>query len=92
MFPLIIVFELRKWQYNGRMHWPKRCEYNNNGCDNTPLASRYINFFETISILAGDHLVVPIGVLHISLWHKKYNQRNGRKRTRIRTNEQYSLG
>ena len=50
----------------------------------------YINFFETISILAGDHLVVPIGVLPISLWHKKYNQGSGRKEQR--SNEQYGLG
>ena len=35
---------------------------------------------QTISIfLAGDHLVVPIEVSHISLRHKKYNQGSGRK-------------
>ena len=34
----------------------------------------------------GDHLVVPIGVSHISLRHKEYNQGSGRKRT----NEQYA--
>ena len=45
-----------------------------------PLAPppEYINFFETISILAGDHLVVPIGVSYMSLRHKKYNQESGR--------------
>ena len=43
---------------------------------------RYINFCETISILAGDPLVVPIGVSHISLQHKKYNKGSGRKRTK----------
>ena len=54
-------------------------------CENTPSATRYINFFETISILAGDHQMVPIGVSHISLRHKKYNQGSGRKEQR--TNE-----
>ena len=29
-----------------------------------------------------NHLVVPIGVSHISLRHKKYNQGSGRKRTK----------
>ena len=47
----------------------------------TPRPPEYINFFETISILAGDLQVV-------SLRHKKYNQGSGRKRT----NEQYGLG
>ena len=31
-----------------------------------PLAPKYVNFFETISILAGDQLVVPIGASNIS--------------------------
>ena len=55
-----------------------------------PWSPEYINFFETISILAGDHVVVPMGVSHISLQHKKYNQESGRKEQR--TNEQYGLG
>ena len=54
-------------------------------CDNTPSPTEYINFFETISILAGYHLVVLIGVSHISLRHKKYNQESGRNEQR--TNE-----
>ena len=45
----------------------------------------YINFFETISIFADDHLVVPIGASHISLRHKKYNQGSERKRTNEQT-------
>ena len=57
-------------------------------CDPPP--PEYINFFETISILAGDHLVVPIGVSHISSWLQKYNQGGGWKEQR--TNEQYGLG
>ena len=56
-------------------------------CDNTPFAPPpYINFFKPFHFLAGDHLVVPIGVSHIPLRHKKYNQGSGRKRT----NEQYA--
>ena len=50
-----------------------------------PRPAVYTNF-ETISILAGDHLVVPIGVSHISLRHKNYNQGSGGKEQR--TNEQ----
>ena len=53
-------------------------------CDDSPRPPRYINFF-TISILAGDHLVVPIGVSHISLRHKKYNQGSGRKKNKEQT-------
>ena len=34
------------------------------------------------SVLAGDHLVVPIGVSHNSLRHKKYNRVSERKRTK----------
>ena len=49
--------------------------------DNTPSAPRYINFFETISILVGDHLVDPIGTSHISLRQQEYNQGSWRKRT-----------
>ena len=41
-----------------------------------------INFFETFQTWPLNHLVVPIGVSHISLRHKKYNQRSGRKRTK----------
>ena len=50
----------------------------------------YINFFKPFHFLASDHLVVLIGVSHISLWHKKYNQGSGRKEQR--TKEQYELG
>ena len=50
-----------------------------------PRPPEYINFF-TISLLGGDHLVDPIGLSHISLRHKKYNQGSGRKEQR--TNEQ----
>ena len=46
---------------------------------------RYINFFETFHFLAGDYLEVPIGVSHISLRHKKYNQ--GSEKKEERTNE-----
>ena len=35
-------------------------------CDDTPSALRYIIFFEPFYFLAGDQLVVPIGVSHIS--------------------------
>ena len=45
-----------------------------------PRTPEYINFFETISNLAGDHLVVPIS--HISLRHKIYNQGSGGKWTK----------
>ena len=55
-----------------------------------PLAPPLHQFLKTISILAGDLLVVPIGVSHISLRHKKYNQGCGRKEQI--TNEQYGLG
>ena len=53
-------------------------------CDYTPLAP-VTSTSTTISIMAGDHLVVPIGVSHISLQHKKYNQ--GSERKEQRTNE-----
>ena len=43
---------------------------------------RYMNFFKPFQVLAGDHLVFPTGVSHISLRHKKYNQGSGRKRTK----------
>ena len=35
-------------------------------CDNTPSAPQYINFFKRFNFLAGDQLVVLIGVSHIS--------------------------
>ena len=35
-------------------------------CDNTPSVSQHINFFKPFRFLAGDELVVPIGVSHIS--------------------------
>ena len=37
--------------------------------------SRYINFFETILSWPVIHLVVPIGVLHISLWPQEIQPR-----------------
>ena len=43
---------------------------------------RYINFFKPFQSWPVNHLVVPIGVSHISLRHKKYNQGSGRKRTK----------
>ena len=46
-----------------------------------PRPPEYVNFL-TISILAGDHLVVPIGASYISSWLQKYNQGSGRKRTK----------
>ena len=47
-----------------------------------PAHPEYVNFFKTISILAGDHLVVSIGVSHISSRLQKYNQGIWRKRTK----------
>ena len=35
-------------------------------CDNIPRPPEYVNFFEPFHFLAGDQLVVPIGVSHIS--------------------------
>ena len=42
----------------------------------------YINFFKPFQTWPVNHQVVPIGVSHISLRHKKYNQGSGRKRTK----------
>ena len=53
-----------------------------------PQPPEYINFFKPFKSWPVNHLVVPIGVSHISLRHKKYNWGSGRKRT----NEQYGLG
>ena len=47
---------------------------------------RYINFFEPFHLTAGDQLVVPIGVSHISLGYKNTIEGAGGKRT----NEQYA--
>ena len=51
-----------------------------------PFSPRYIKFFKPFQVLADDHLVVPTGVSHTSLRHKKYNQWSGRKRTKKKTN------
>ena len=49
-------------------------------CDVAPSAPpRYINFFEPFHFLAGDQLVVPIGVSHIFHIDKKYNQGSWRE-------------
>ena len=47
-----------------------------------PLGPPLYQLLKTISILAGDHLVVPIGVSHDSSWLQEYNQGSGRKRTK----------
>ena len=60
-------------------------------CDNTPSRSPLHQLLQIISILAGDHLVVPIGVSHVSLWPQEIQPREmGEKKQR--TNEQYGLG
>ena len=50
-----------------------------------PFGPPYVNLLEPFPFLAGDQLVVPIGVTHISLPLQEYNRRNRRKE---RTNEQ----
>ena len=42
----------------------------------------YINFFKPFQVLAGDHLVVPTGVSHISLWLQEIQSREWEKRTK----------
>ena len=49
-------------------------------CDDTPSASRHINFFEPFHFLAGDQRVVPIGVSHISLWLQEIQSREWEER------------
>ena len=56
-------------------------------CDNTPLAPPpYINFFETILSWPVIHLVVPIGVLHISLCPQEIQPREWEKKNKEQTN------
>ena len=46
----------------------------------SPSAHAYVNLFEPFHFFtAGDQLVVPIGVTHISLRLQEYNQGSGRK-------------
>ena len=45
-----------------------------------PRPPRYINFFEPFHFLAGDQLVVPIGVSHISLRLQKIQSREWEER------------
>ena len=46
-----------------------------------PLGPQYVNFFETISIfLAGDQLVLLIGVSHISSWLQEIQSREWEER------------
>ena len=47
-----------------------------------PRPPEYINFFKPFQSWPVTHLVVPIGVSHISLRHKKYSRGSGRKRTK----------
>ena len=54
--------------------------------DDTPSAPEYIIFFEPFDFLAGDQLMVPIGVSHIFLRLQKYKEGSGRKRTNEQTN------
>ena len=51
-------------------------------CDNPLRGPRTYQLLVTILSWPVIHLVVPIGVSHISLRHKKYNRGNGRKRTK----------
>ena len=52
-----------------------------------PRPPRYINFFEPFHFTAGDQLVVPIGVSHISLRLQEIQSREWEKKNK-RTNEQ----
>ena len=51
-------------------------------CDHIPSAPRIHQLLWTISILAGDHLVVPTGVSRISLWLQEIQSREWEKRTK----------
>ena len=57
-----------------------------------PWKWEYINFFETISILAGNHLVVPIGASHISLWPQEIQSREWEKKNKEQTNNMVWVG
>ena len=66
-----------RWSYNYHL-----LKFTCTLCDNTHSAPRYINFFETISILAGDHLVVTIRASHISSWLQEIQSREWEERTK----------
>ena len=57
-----------------------------------PRPPRYINLFETFRFLAGDHLVVPIGVSHIFLRLQEIQSREWEKNNKRLRNEQYEPG
>ena len=52
---------------------------------------QHINFFEPFHFLAGDQLVVPIGVSHISLRLQEIQSREREKKNKEQTNNM-SLG
>ena len=52
-----------------------------------PRPPHYINFFEPFHFLAGNQLVVPIGVSHISLLLQEIQSWEWEKK---KTNEQYA--
>ena len=47
-----------------------------------PRSPEYVNFFKPFHFLAGDQLVVPIGVSHISSWLQEIQSREWEERTK----------
>ena len=56
-----------------------------------PFGPPYVNLLEPFPFLAGDQLVTPIGVTHISYHYKNTIEGTGEKRTNEQ-NEQYAWG
>ena len=61
------------------------------GCDHTPSAPGYINFFKPFHFLVGDSSSCSDRVSHISSWLQEIKSREWEKKEQ-RTNEQYGLG